>query len=128
MRASRPGETFLASLVVLSMWAGVCRRGLGEDDDVVVVGGGFGGVFAGKSTAVAAGLLSRTEGGAAVSLIEHVCVDLEDASRSRSDKRGGCAGLVSLCTDQKINREMNRRSLGWRRTRVSLVPARVASV
>lgn len=106
----------------------MCRRGLGEDDDVVVVGGGFGGVFAGKSTAVAAGLLSRTEGGAAVSLIEHVCVDLEDASRSRSDKRGGCAGLVSLCTDQKINREMNRRSLGWRRNRVSLVRSRVASV
>jgi hypothetical protein len=102
---------------------------LGEDDDVVVVGGGFGGVFAGKSTAVAAGLLSRTEGGAAVSLIEHVCVDLEDSSRSRSDERGGCARLVfAECTDQKINREMNRRSLGWRRIRVSLVAARVASV
>jgi hypothetical protein len=59
------------------MWAGVCRRGLGDlgdCDDEVVVGGGFGGGFAGKSTAVAAGLLSRTEGGVAVSLIEHVCV------------------------------------------------------
>jgi hypothetical protein len=73
---------------------------LGEDDDgdvvVVVVGGGFGGVFAGKSTAVAAGLLARGKGGAAVSLIEHVCVDLEEASRSRSDKRGGCARLDTL--------------------------------
>ena len=97
MRARRPGDTFLASLVVLSMWAGMCRSGLGEEgDDEVVVGGGFGGVFAGKSTAVAAGLLSRTEGGVAVSLIEHVCVDLEETSRSRRDKRGGCARLDTL--------------------------------
>jgi hypothetical protein len=71
MRARRPGDTFLASLVVLSMCGGGgFRRGLGDDGVVDGAGEGVCVVFVGKSTAVA-GLLSLSKGGVAESLIEH---------------------------------------------------------
>jgi len=86
MRASRPGETFLASLVVLSRCGGVGRRGLGDDAVVDGADDGFGGVFAGRSTAVA-GLLSFTIGGAAGSLIEHFSVWTSRRSPGRVQTR-----------------------------------------
>jgi hypothetical protein len=58
MRASRPGDTFLASLVVMSrsMWAGVCLSGRGDSDaEADAVGRAGGGDFAGRTTTTSLG-------------------------------------------------------------------------
>tara|TARA_R110002003_G_scaffold63_1_gene5787 strand:+ start:13070 stop:13522 length:453 start_codon:yes stop_codon:yes gene_type:complete len=88
MRASRPGDTFLASLVVMSAsrWGGVCFAGRCGDDEAAdtEVRRSAGGDLAGRISAVAAGggtagagLLLRGLGLGSVvdgALIEHFCL------------------------------------------------------
>jgi hypothetical protein len=100
MRARRPGDTFRASLVVLSMCGGGgFRRGLGDDGVVDGADDGVCVVFAGRSTAVA-GLLFLSKGRCAESLIEHFStIDLETDSRSVQAKREWLSSMNARCTD-----------------------------
>ena len=104
MRANRPGETFRASLVVLSRCGGVGRRDLGDDAAGDGADDGLGGVFAGRSTVVAGLLLLFTRGGAAGWLIEHFSAWTSRRSpgrvqsRARAAHAGGALDARMRCT------------------------------
>jgi len=89
------------------MCGGVCRRGLGDDAVVDGADDGFGGVFAGKSTAVA-GLLLFTIGGVAESLIEHFYVWTSRTSPGRYQTKQTLRRLNALDARMLDQREMSR--------------------
>jgi hypothetical protein len=107
MRASRPGDTFLASLVVMSRsrWGGVCLSGRGDngceaetdasvDVDVGLSGGDFAGSGVGRISLFAADaglLLLWLKGGAVCSLIEHFWGALGETVAAT--ERTGCLAL-----------------------------------
>jgi hypothetical protein len=118
MRASRAGDTFLASLVVMSgaRWAGVCLSGRCSAGGADAVDVGRSGLFAGSvgvavgsgsgriSLAAGAGLLLLVRCSVdSVSLIEHVGDGLDGLRDGRADE---CAAYDARCRPPEMRADV----------------------
>jgi hypothetical protein len=127
MRASSPGDTFLASLVVISRsrWGGVyfsgrgdsCSAGGADAVDVGRSGGDFAGSDGGRgriwaSLAAGAGLLSCWESVASGSLIEHAWMISGGKVVVCGGRRGSAAGDARCRPKMAVRVQMVENGMG----------------